>query len=256
MSKRAWALLIGLFLLSLLVAGGVAWVLPQARPTFGHPIPGPTYHAPWYRGEPPRFFWPEEQGRPGPLFPRGRPRFFTRPHPLWHVGRVLASEIFFFLAAALVVLLFPGRITRSARIFWGDGHAWAALGVGVLVSLIMLVLSVLAALSALGLMFLPWLLMLYGFAWAVGLVVVALAVGRGLRRLFRVPDARWLLDLALGVLLLITVGLIPVLGWVVLLLAGLWGVGAVALTRFGASRGWQLDILWQEEGGGDHAEVV
>jgi len=32
-----------------------------------------------------------------------------------------------------------------------------------------------------------------------------------------------------------------------LLLAGLWGMGAVVATRFGSAGGWQMDVLTETE---------
>jgi hypothetical protein len=110
-----------------------------------------------------------------------------------------------------------------------------------------LALSFLAVFSFIGIPFLPLLFLLVAFAWAAGLVSVALQVGRVVRNKARLDDRQLLLDLALGVLSLFIVGLAPILGWIALLLAGLWGMGAVVATRFGSPGGWQLDLLSETE---------
>lgn len=237
MSQRAWVTLIGLVLISLLVAGVIIWLAqnavgPQVGPTFGprwrHPGVGPR--PPW-----------EEDHR----FPGWRRPFWSAASPWWLLGRILASEVFFFLAGALVFLLFPARLQRLQETLSRreNGHPWALLGIGIVTAVLLLALGILAVFSFVGLPFLPWLLLLAAFVWAVGLVAVALWVGRGVRNIVRLPDRRPLLDLALGVVTLFIVGSIPVLGWLALLLAGLLGVGAVVATRFGSARGWQLTAL-------------
>jgi len=127
------------------------------------------------------------------------------------------------------------------------GNPWAALGIGVVSTLFFLLLGILATFSVAGIFFMPWLLLLFGFAWATGWVIMTLEVGYLVRRLFHISDAHRFVDLLFGVLVLVTVGVVPVAGWIVLVLANMWGVGAVVLTRFGATRGWQPGTLWQEE---------
>ncbi len=185
---------------------------PQAGPIFGpqwrHPGLGP--HLPW-----------EEHP-----FPGWRRPFWSAASPWWLLGRVLASEVFFFLASALVFLLFPTRLQRllGALLRRGNGYPCALLGIGVLTAVLPLALGILAVFSFVGLPFLPWLFLLVAFAWTVGLVAVALWIGRAVRNVARLPDRQPLLDLALGVVTLFIVGSVPVLGWLALLLAGLWGV--------------------------------
>ena len=247
MSKRAWMVLIGLVIVSLVVTVGVLWGVRSLHVTRSRPLVGPGLLLPWRHWEsvrPPATPW-----RPwGPWFaPRGR--FLLRPHPLWIAGRVLAAEILFFLMGVLVVLLFPRRMTRMFRVLSAPGGStfWRVLGMGLGTVIFLVTLVVLTGFSAVGLMFLPWILALFAFLWAMGLLVVALRLGQQVRRLLRVPDRLWPLDLALGVLVLITLGVIPVVGWLALTVAGLWGMGAVVVTRFGDPQGWQVAIFDEEK---------
>lgn len=241
MSQRAWVTLIGLVLISLLVAGAVIWLVQSAVGPQAGPIFGPQWGHPGFGPRPP---WEEDHRFSGWQRP-----FWSAASPWWLLGRVLASEVFFFLAGALVFILFPARLQRLQHALSrrGNGHPWALLGIGVLTAVLLLALGILAVFSFVGLPFLPWLFLLVAFAWTVGLVAVALWVGCGVRNIARLPDRQPLLDLALGVVTLFIVGSVPVLGWLALLLAGLWGVGAVAATRFGSAEGWQLNALIETE---------
>lgn len=241
MSRRAWLTLIGLLIASLLVAGAVIWLVQSTGRQEAGAIFGPR----WYHEDSgPRSAWEGNH-----KFPGWRRPFWSVASPWWLLGRVLASEVFFFLAGALVFFLFPARQQRllAALSRRGNGYPWALLGIGVSTAVLLLALGILAVFSFVGLPFLPWLLLLVAFLWAVGLVAVALWAGRAVRNMARLPDRQPLLDLALGVLTLFIVGSVPVLGWLALLLAGLWGVGAVVATRFGSEGGWQLDALTTTE---------
>ncbi len=254
MSRKAWVVLIGMVLLSVLLAGVTTWAIKRPpRPLPGLPIVGPTYGIPIPPRRPvvPPPSRPLPQPRPPlptrlrPLLPwRGAP-LFIRPHPIWQVTRVIASEIFLFLVATMAFLLFPRRLLRCRRAL--EQGAWSAFVMGFVGTLVMTLLGLLAMFSALGWIILPWLLLLYAFVWLMGLIVAALQLGGMVRQLFRVPDDVWMLDLALGVVLLVMLGLLPVVGWIFFLLLGMGGMGAVILTRFGSSQGWDFSPTFEGE---------
>ncbi len=153
---------------------------------------------------------------------------------MWAAGRVLATEIFYFLVGLILFGLAPGPMQRmTSALRAGSGQRWQALGVGVAVALLAVTLSVLAAFSAVGLLFLGPLVLFFNLLAVVGFFVAAAALGYGVRQLFRVPDAHWALELGLGVVVLAILGLIPLLGWLFVALALLWGMGAVLTTRLG-----------------------
>lgn len=246
MSRRAWLVLTGLVVLSLLVAGVTLFAgrrlgrlpLSVERPGFGAPW---EPRAPW---EGPRGDFPWRGGRSLPWRgnrPDGEPfRFFARLSPWWTLGRVLASEVFFFVIGALVLALFPQRMRTMLAALDRKGKAGGLLGLGFLSGVLLLALIVLAFFSLVGLPFLLLLLTLFVLAWGVGLVAVALRLGVAVRRQTRIPDRHILLDLALGVLGFFTLGSIPFLGWLTLVVAGVWGLGTVIATRFGSAEGWSL----------------
>lgn len=240
MTRRTWVTLIGLFVLSLLIAAVAILLMQQVGENA--PFMRPGFGAPWERGFAPRSALPEAPG-----FGHGRGFFLYHRSPWWLLGQVVASEVFLFLIGSLVLLLFPTRIRRMLDALSERGRATGLLGLGFLSGILLLVLTMIAVFSFIGLPFLPALLLLVALASGVGLVAVVLRVGGAVRRTARLSDRHPLLDMALGVLAFFIVGSIPILGALIFFLAAVWGLGAVVATRFGSPEGWHLDILPLEE---------
>lgn len=221
MSRRAWLTLIGLLVISLAIAFVMGWGIRSLGKTSWAPHPGFG------------FAWPEKgfESRPR-LSPPWRP-FFTRLSPLWMLGRVLASEVSLFLIGALGLTLFPKRTQAMLSALSLKGKVLHVLGVGFLSILLILALFILAAFSLVGLLLLPALGLLLSLAAALGLIGATWRLGVIVRDLARLPDRQPLLELALGTLALFSAGSLPVLGGLALLLTGLWGLGAVVITRLG-----------------------
>lgn len=241
LSRRAWLVLLGLFLLSLLTAAGALWLytqafdFPWARPGFGTPW---EPHGPWTEPREPYLWRREPRFDPGTPHPfpvpyRPHARVLSRIAPWWVLGRVVASEVFFFLIGALAISLFPRRIRILLDALRTRGKSAGLLGIGFLISLLFVALTMLAAFSLIGLPFLPVLLVLFALAWGLGLVATTVRIGQWIRDGLGVPDQQWLLELAFGVLALFILGSIPILGALALVFAGMWGLGAVFATRFG-----------------------
>lgn len=251
LSRRAWMVLGILFLLSLVMSAVSVWTISRfIRPRFVLVHPG--FGAPWERWEP-----RERHRGPSPLPWESRfrdkhspflpyTRVLSRVSPWWSLGRVAASEAFLFLIGALVVGLVPHRIRRMLAALSAEGRGFTLFGLGVLVGILTLTLVILAVFSIIGWAFLPLLLVFLALAWGIGLVAVTLEIGRRIRQWTRVPDTHTLLDLAYGVLALFIVGSVPILGLLALLLAGLWGLGAVFATRGGSPEGWMWNLAEQE----------
>jgi hypothetical protein len=232
MSRRAWFVLIGLVVLNLLAASVTLLLVQRAD---GFPIGRPGFVAPWE----PRAPWEIQRGdfpgRDSGRFPwrEGYPgnepgRFSARLSPWWALGRVLASEIFFFVIGALVVALFPRRMRVMLKALQTRGRVGGLLGLGFLSGILLLALGGLAVFSLVGIPFLPLLLLLLAIAVGIGLVAVALRLGVAVRGWTRLLGQHILLDLALGVLVFFTLGSIPFLGALTLLVASLWGLGGEA----------------------------
>ena len=130
----------------------------------------------------------------------------------------------------LLILLLPGVGTRAIDVLRAE--PWASLGIGAailvitpIVALIVFIIGIFIGGWWLGLLLIPlWIL-----ALAVGYVVSGFLLGRLI--FARLGWGRYhdILALLAGLFVLAVVGIIPVLGWLVGLVALVFGTGALAL---------------------------
>jgi hypothetical protein len=163
------------------------------------------------------------------------------PSLYWNFNPLLDMMWFFFrtfmfaLLAVLVVIFFDKPTTRVARaaveqpiITAGAGFLTAFLTPLALIALTLTIILIpVTLLLALALI----------VAWLFGWIAVGLEVGKRIAKLFNVE---WAPAVSAGVgtfLLFLVLGgfseLIICVGWLPQILIGLWGLGAVILTRFG-----------------------
>jgi hypothetical protein len=134
---------------------------------------------------------------------------------------------------ALVVVLLPNQARQVSAT--AEKSLLPSLGVGcltVLVALPLFVLLVVLIVTIPAAILLPLAL---GAAWLFGWIALGWLVGERLLVALQARDA-WrvpVITVIVGVLLLALVGAVPVIGWLIGLGAGLVGLGAVILTRFG-----------------------
>jgi len=163
-------------------------------------------------------------------------------HSGWReVAGALAAYSFLFLAGVLALFSLPRRLRVVRDAFGrGLGEGFRLFGVGVLGGLALLLLTALGLFvfvaAPLSLALLAALLLA---VWG-GLVALALALGRGISRRVGLAQSSPLLDLALGNLLILTLGRLPVAGWFIVALLGALALGAVIVTRFGSGDAWSL----------------
>ncbi len=74
----------------------------------------------------------------------------------------------------------------------------------------------------------------------IGLIVVALAIGAWFNRLAGSAASTALFDYAIGLLIVFTLGRIPILGWVFTILFGGVALGVIISSRFGHGGAWTL----------------
>lgn len=185
-----------------------------------------------------------------PAGPKGEPNAFGHL-ALATDGNVLLRSLYRRLvwmlsvagAGVLVVGLFPSRVTRVAQDL--EARPVRAAFVGALATLFLAVFSVLFAVVTLGLGF-PVSMLLMGVlsvAWLLGFVGLCQAVGdrlpvqdrrSGFASSTHGARGRWVAFLV-GVVLLTFLSSLPWIGWVVIALASMLGIGAALSTRFGAT---------------------
>jgi hypothetical protein len=146
------------------------------------------------------------------------------------------------VVATLVVLFVPEHIERVA--FTAVSSPLPSLGIGlltaVLVPPLLIFMILLMIILIVTICLLPFALLAVIFvavvAWAFGLIALGYEVGK---RLAKGLNRDWAPPLSAGIgtfLLLLVVnglGMIPCIGWIFPLLAGMLGLGAVILSRFG-----------------------
>jgi hypothetical protein len=165
------------------------------------------------------------------------------PHPPGLRGAIaaVASFSFLYLASILALFLLPRRL-RLARdeLLHGWGKRLRLLGIGLLAGVAAALLAVLGAFAFVAspvslLLIAGVLLALWG-----GMVAVALAIGRVISGWARLPVSSPVFDLTVGILIVFTLGRIPLAGWVFVALLGALGLGVVIDSRFGAGGPWSL----------------
>ena len=97
----------------------------------------------------------------------------------------------------------------------------------------MVPLAVLLTISVVGIVLVPLELTLIVCAALLGLVSIARSIGSKVLALFKKSNSRALKETFWGLFLLWIVGWIPVLGWMIKILALVIGIGGVFATRFG-----------------------
>jgi hypothetical protein len=109
---------------------------------------------------------------------------------------------------------------------------------GLLAAILVLILAGILLVSVIGI---PLMLILFfsaGAAWLLGMTGVVYAVGAKLARGLKRETLSLVSMLLIGGVVLGAVRVIPIIGWIVWLLIGLIGFGAVLLTKFGTGNPW------------------
>jgi hypothetical protein len=163
-----------------------------------------------------------------PVFRMGVNPFFQL---IWFTLRALLWAIL----AVVLVLFFPKGVNQVGRTIVRQPLVSGGLGllaviIFPVILVILLITLICSPLSVLG-------FLLLAAAWAFGLIALGLELGMRLSKIFN-QDWAPALSAGVGTLILIIVlngleAIIPCVGWVFPGLAGMVGLGAVILTRFG-----------------------
>lgn len=179
-------------------------------------------------------------GIAGPLsldFPRriGAPRFQLSFSPFFEFAWFMLRAFLWAILAVVLVLFLPRQFAQISQTAIHQPLISGGLGLLTVfilpvILLVLLITLICSPLSLLG-------MLLLAVAWGFGLIALGLEVGNRLAAMVK-QDWAPALSAGVGTLLLILVlnglqAVIPCLGWVFPALAGVIGLGAVILTRFG-----------------------
>src|SRR5512145_266502 len=138
----------------------------------------------------------------------------------------------------LLGYLLPRRFTTLTRALGARPGLLARYALqGLAVLILMLALIVLAAISLIVALLVPVFGIGLGFTLLIGMVALARAGGQHIRTRLGALDPSPTADLLTGLMVLVLLSLFPYAGPLVLIGAGLMGLGAVVATRFGMSVG-------------------
>jgi hypothetical protein len=222
-------LLAALLVIGLLLAWADSTVF---RPLF--PEPFPQVRRPPFRAAPAAV----------PLPPIGPRRvFFSGLGP---AGGLYTFWWFVSLGAGLILVSLAPLVVAPSRARRAAQRVSAAslplmLAAGIATVLLALAATVLLRIGFVLLAIVPLVWALGALGALVGLAALALAGGRRLST--RLGPAPPLVAALAALLVLLDVSLVPVLGWVVLGLVGVTGLGVSVLTRLGSQAGWSLEEL-------------
>lgn len=142
-----------------------------------------------------------------------------------------AQFLCFFLLGLLAVAIFPRRIAVVSEAL--AEHPIKAGAFGVLASIAWLPITLLLVVTIVGIILIPFFWVAYPIFGFIGYVALALIIGRKLPTKV-IPTNTAVLAIGAGVI--VAIGLIPVLGTLLWVLAGFFALGATLMTRFGQDR--------------------
>ena len=162
------------------------------------------------------------------------PRINVSFNPLLEILWFFFRTFMLALLAVLVVIFFEKPTTRVAKaavdqplITGGAGFLTAVLTPMALIALTLTIILIPVTILAILVLIVAWL-----FGW----IAVGLEVGRRISKLFNIEWAP-AVSAGVGTFILFLVlggfGFIYCIGWIPMFLVGLWGLGAVIMTRFG-----------------------
>jgi uncharacterized membrane protein YiaA len=143
----------------------------------------------------------------------------------------LLSFIGFIVLAVLVAAILPGLISSISEKIEERPIGSFLCGLGS--SLLIVPVGILLAITIVGLLLIPVEMIVVSAGFLLGYIGTARLIGKRLSRAMRRTELPILWETFWGVLALGIIGLIPVLGWAVNLLAVLSGFGSIVLLTFG-----------------------
>ncbi len=167
-----------------------------------------------------------------PVAPLAPPSPFARSFDWgFNILGGIVTALAFAAIGALIVIFAPEPTRRI-----GDAVQAKPLnvaGVGCLTLIVLPILSLLLIITLIGIP-VAFILGIAAFiAWLLGWVALGYLTGEKILQAFKARQVLPVVAVVLGVLILTLISQINIIGWLVTLVGGLLGIGAVVLTRFG-----------------------
>jgi hypothetical protein len=163
---------------------------------------------------------------PTPISPLARPFSFQ-----FDLLGGIVTALAFAALGALVVIFAPNATKRVSDAVQAKPLNTA--GVGCLTLLVLPILGILLIITLIGIPVALLLALVSWAAWIFGGIAIGLLAGEKILNAFKVSNVLPVVAVILGVIVLMLIGQIPIFGWLVSCIVGLFGLGAVVLTRFG-----------------------
>jgi hypothetical protein len=149
----------------------------------------------------------------------------------------LAMTVIALVAGLVFAAIGGAQLTRAALVMTGQFVnsliGTVVLWIGVPILAVVIMFTLIGIPLGLGV-----LLFVLPVLWFLGYIVAGTRLGLAIvRRMNREPGTKPLLAAFIGILVLQLVALIPIFGWLIAAIAGLWGGGALAYTAFAAAGG-------------------
>lgn len=143
----------------------------------------------------------------------------------------LLTLIGFVILAIILVAVFTPQLGRVSGVLEGD--LLRNFLIGFLIALIFVPMILVLAVSIIGIVLIPVWVILVGAAGLFGYIAASHVLGKKTLHAFRMMDQSMMTETLIGIILLSIVGLVPVGGFIIKLIAVLCGLGGVYVTRFG-----------------------
>jgi hypothetical protein len=143
----------------------------------------------------------------------------------------LLNFIGFLVLAIILVALFTPQLGRTSSGM--EGNLLRDFLYGLLIVILFVPIAVVLAVSIIGIILIPvWAVLVIG-AGLFGYIAISHLLGKKTLQAFRIQGKSMMVETLSGIVILALVGLVPVGGFLVKMIAWLCGLGAVYNTRFG-----------------------
>ncbi len=143
----------------------------------------------------------------------------------------LVSFLSFLILALFAAAFFPNHLGRIS--YFGERMPGASFLWGLLMIVLIIPIIILLAVSLIGIIFIPFYLILLAGAAFFGYIAVSQLLGKKILKGMRLRNKPMMIEVVVGFIFLEIINLIPLIGWLIKIIAVTMGLGAVLATRFG-----------------------